>query len=179
MTEPPLTLHPERIRHWRRLKHPLRAPRALRPWLTDTGSLTRLLQRVSKGHFSVRVLSQRYGQPSSAEASALGLRARQRALIREVLLCGHGEPWVFARTLIPVTSLNGRQRALKQIGNRPLGALLFRDPQMQREPLQIASLPNSAGEDFWARRSVFHLAGKPLLVCEVFLTPPGTLQYPG
>lgn len=179
MTEPRFTLHPERASHWHSLKHPLQAPRPLRRWLTDSGSLTRLLQRASHGHFSVRVLSQRYGQPSPAEALALGLRARQRALIREVLLCGYGEPWVFARTLIPVTTLRGRQRTLKLIGDRPLGALLFRDPQMQREPLQITALRNATGTDFWARRSVFHLAGKPLLVCEVFLTPPGTLQYPG
>lgn len=179
MTQAFISPHPERIRHWRTLERPLQPPRALRPWLTDQGSLTRLLQKASGGDFSVRVLTQRIGCPSAAEAQALGLRPRQRALIREVLLCGHGEPWVFARTLIPIRTLCGRQRALRHIGARPLGALLFRAPDMRRDPLQIASLTGAQGEPLWARRSIFRLADKPLLVCEVFLTPPGTLKYPG
>ncbi len=179
MTEPSTSPHPERVRHWHARAWASRAPRALRPWLTDEGSLTRLLQRASNGQFSVRVLSQRYDRPSASEAIALGLPPRQRALVREVQLCGHGEPWVFARTLIPVTTLRGRQRTLKLIGSRPLGALLFSDPAMRRDPLQITALTTAAGQRLWARRSVFYLADKPLLVCEVFLTPPGVPDYPG
>ncbi|SEG83837.1 chorismate lyase [Marinobacterium lutimaris] len=165
---------PETARHWRQLKQPIWAPRHLRRWLTDHGSLTRLLKRASKGRFSVRVVRQGYHRPGPAEAAALRLRSRQQALIREVYLCGAGEPWVYARTVIPVTTLSGSHRTLKLIGSRSLGSLLFRDPSMQRQPLQIARL----NEGLWARRSVFHLERKPLLVCEVFLPSLEHIQYP-
>ncbi len=165
---------PENARHWRKLKQPTQAPRHLRHWLTDHGSLTRLLKRASKGHFSVSLVHQGFGRPGRSEASALRLRPRQQALIREVYLCGHGEPWVYARTVIPVSTLRGRHRTLKLIGSRSLGSLLFRDPGMRREPLQIGRLDDG----LWARRSVFHLDHKPLLVCEVFLEPLEHIQYP-
>lgn len=165
---------PENARHWRRLKHPIRAPRRLRRWLTDHGSLTRLLARASKGGFSVRVARQCFDRPSALEAAALGLKPRQQALIREVYLCGNGAPWVYARTVIPVSTLKGRHRTLKLIGTRSLGSLLFRDPGMRREPLQIARL----SDGLWARRSLFHLDDKPLLVCEVFLPALEDIQYP-
>lgn len=165
---------PEKARHWQQLKHPTRAPRHLRRWLTDEGSLTRLLKRASRGRFSVRLVHQGFGRPGPAEAAALRLKARQQALIREVYLCGAGEPWVYARTVIPVSTLTGRHRTLKLIGTRSLGSLLFRDPGMRRQPLQIARLNTG----LWARRSVFHLDRKPLLVCEVFLASLEHIQYP-
>ncbi|GGC10005.1 chorismate pyruvate-lyase [Marinobacterium zhoushanense] len=169
---------PERTLHWRTLAHPIQAPRHLRRWLTDEGSLTRLLKRASRGRFSVQVLRQEYGRPGAGETVALGLSARQSVLIREVLLCGAGEPWVYARTVIPATTLRGRHRTLKLIGSRPLGSLLFNDPAMRRDPLQIARVDNARGESLWARRSIFHLDDKPLLVCEVFLPALKGIQYP-
>lgn len=177
ITDTPLP-RPECSLHWRTLKHPTQAPRRLRRWLTDQGSLTRLLTRASHGRFSVRVLRQHYGRPGAGEASVLGLDARQAVLIREVLLCGGGEPWVFARTVIPARTLRGRHRTLKLIGSRSLGSLLFNDPGMRRDPLQIARVDDTRGNRLWARRSVFHLDDKPLLVCEVFLPALEGIQYP-
>lgn len=150
----------------------------LRRWLTDEGSLTRLLKRAGGGRFSVRVLYQGYGRPGPGEASALNLPARQRVLIREVLLCGDDTPWVYARTVIPVTTLQGRHRTLKLIGSRSLGSLLFNDPGMRRDPLQIAKVNDDSKGQYWARRSVFRLDRKPLLVCEVFLPALEHIQYP-
>ena len=124
---------PENARHWRRLKHPTRAPGYLRRWLTDHGSLTQLLKQASNGGFSVRVAWQGFGRPGPMEAVALGLKPRQQALIREVYLCGNGEPWVYARTVIPVSTLVGRHRTLKLIGTRSLCTAAHRpDPAPTR-----------------------------------------------
>lgn len=168
--------HPEQARHWRTLRRAAGIPLHLRPWLSDTGSLTRLLQRASQGRFSVRIKRQHWACPSASEAWALDMPSRQRALIREVELCGAGEPWVFARTVIPASTLSGRHRALRQLGARSLGSKLFSDPGMRREPLQIAQLRAAGG--LWARRSLFYLDAKPLLVCEVFLPPMDGIHYP-
>lgn len=103
-------------------------------------------------------------------------------MVREVeLRCG-GIPWVFARTLIPHSSLRGPAQRLALLGNRPLGALLFADPRAKRGTTQFARLvPGQALFEaamsnlairpvaLWGRRTLFYFAGKPLLVNEIFL----------
>ena len=100
-------------------------------------------------------------------------------MVREVVLYGNAQPWVFARSILPLSTLTGRLRKLRQLSNQPLGELLFKDPSMCREPVQYARfdagnnlLPQSTvsmDQVSWGRRSVFRLDNKPLLVAEVFL----------
>lgn len=152
-------------------------PAQWRPWLFDQGSLTARLVARSGGDFCVQVLAQRWALPTAAERRALGLGLRQRALIREVLLRGRGQPWVYARSVLPPALLRGRYRFLTHLGGRPLGALLFRDPRLRRGPIAVAKCPvpplpelrGSTGLGAWQRRSLFYLGGRPLLVAEMFL----------
>ncbi|MFW1678631.1 chorismate--pyruvate lyase family protein [Pontibacter sp. JAM-7] len=153
-----------------RRAYALLAPHYWQGWLMDSSSLTQRLVRLSQGDFEVRVIRQQWGRPTRSEAQALGMRSRQVALIREVQLLGQGQPWVYARSLIPAKTLTGAQRRLRHLGNRSLGSLLFSTPGMRRGPLQICRIPMD-DSPLWARRSVFYLQEKPLLVCEVFLTP--------
>lgn len=154
-------------------------PQQWRGWLSDTGSLTRRLLDASDGNLSVQILRQELQRPRLSERQALGLPPRHLALIREVVLLGNGQPWVYARSIIPLTTLTGRLRKLRHLDNRPLGALLFQDPTMTREPVEIAchtlasvQLPEAIADiraSMWGRRSVFRLDNKPLLVSEIFL----------
>jgi len=91
------------------------------------------------------------------------------ALVREVELCCFGQIWVRARSIIPETTLSGEERQLKHLGDKPLGAFLFKSRTMKRRALELASFQDENGEAFYARRSVFMLHGKPLLVSEYFL----------
>lgn len=161
---------------WLALRRPnqLQAPLQWRNWLMDRGSLTQRLVQLSGGNFRVEVLGQRWAIPTASERKALGMRSREKALIREVQLIGNDQAWVYARSILPATTLTGRQRQLSMLGSRSLGSMLFTDPTMQRGPLQISQLRLHNGETAWARRSVFTLSDKPLLVCEVFL--PALLQ---
>lgn len=144
----------------------------------DEGSLTARLQAHSAGAFAVSVLRQDWGAARTSELRLLGCRPGQKMLVREVILHGHQQPWVFARSLVPYTSLTGRLKALRNLDNRPLGALLFQDPGMRRDPLELASIEPKhqyvdAGyqpdQTLWGRRSLFYLDDQPLLVSEVFL----------
>ena len=172
-----------RWREGKQLSRARPAP-ALRDWLLHTGSLTRRVQQACAGRFRVRVEMQGWGRPRLDEYRALGLREGRIALIREVHLLCDERPWVFARTIIPVTTLTGRERRLAHLGNRPLGAVLFADPHMQRGPVEVACIRpgsilfstavqglNRRPTEIWGRRSVFRLGGKPLLVSEIFLLP--------
>src|SRR3569832_249570 len=162
---------------------------ALWDWLLDTGSLThRLRQRCRCGEaYRVAVRRQCLERPAVDERRVLEMRPAERALIREVhLLCGD-TPWVFARTVMPVSSLRGRKRRLTRLGNTPLGAALFADRSLRRGAVEVVRL--RPGEDLfvravagaapetaviWGRRSVFRLQERPLLVSEIFL--PALLQ---
>jgi chorismate--pyruvate lyase len=157
-------------------------PAELARWLFDPGSLTRRLRQCCSNQFRVRVLWQGWSRPSRDEAHALRLRLDAWAWTREVqLLCG-SQAWVFARTLIPTATLRGRGRRLTQLGSRPLGEVLFTDPDVRRGPVEIARIGvgqrlhqrafagfAESPEAIWGRRSLFHMDKQPLLVCEIFL----------
>lgn len=155
----------------------LQAPRPWRQWLCDRGSLTEHLINASQHQFRVDVQHQDWDYPSRTEANLLEINSREVALIREVTLLGKNQPWVFARTVIPTKTLTGKQKQLGHLGTRPLGGLLFKDPSMRRGQFQISKLRLATGETVWARRSLFYLANKPLLVCEVFLPEIAALSY--
>ncbi|MDH4133860.1 MAG: chorismate lyase [Gammaproteobacteria bacterium] len=156
-------------------------------WLLDPASLTQRIRVACAGRFAVDVLEQGFLRPQQNESAHLDMRAATRAFVREVHLLCNGAPWVFARTVIPRTTLVGMNRRLTRLKNRPLGAVLFADPSMKRGPVEIARLlPGDAlyhdatqhlsvlPDRIWGRRSIFMLAGKPLLVSEFFLpgVPP-------
>ncbi len=157
-------------------------PAALIDWLLDPGSLTDRLKQACSGCFSVRVLDEGWKRPRLDEARVLNMSNASVGWVRQVQLLCDGEPWVFARTIIPASTLTGEQRKLTHLGNRPLGAFLFADPGMQRGPVELAGIcPGEAmfaratealadaPARIWGRRSIFRVGGKPLLVTEVFL----------
>ncbi len=146
-----------------------------RDWLLDTGSLTKRLIEKSNDQLTVTILRQKWLYPYPSEIRLLHLPSNERALIREVILSGCDQPWVFARSIIPFNTFIQHKHALD---NRPLGDLLFKDPTMKRDPIEVAKicnkhqyLPNSLTLDapLWGRRSKFLLENRPLLVSEVFL----------
>ena len=156
-----------------------RLPATVRPWLLDEGSLTARLIKASAGQFRVLVLNQHSAIPLAHERKALGLPPRQRALVREVLLICNDQPWVFARSIFPRHTLSGELAYLRKLKNQSLGALLFKDPNLTRQPFEIAQaqarhfgVPShiaQQSEQLWGRRSVFALHHKPILVQEIFL----------
>jgi chorismate--pyruvate lyase len=158
-------------------------------WLLDAGSLTQRMLDACDA-FNVELLSLGRGRPQLNEAQAMGLAPTQSTLVRHVFLRCDNKPVVFARTLIPDSTLTGAERRLAHLGNKPLGAVLFADPHMQRSEVQIAricpgqKLFNEATQRMqkkpqciWGRRSMFWLNDKPLLVNEIFLPPVIKLDH--
>lgn len=167
--------------NWRQRKQCLylRPPASIAGWLFDPGSLTARIVSNCKGKFRVQVLSVQRALPRLDESLALRMRDRNQALVRQVLLYCDEVPWVYARTVIPLTSLRGPLRGLTKLGNKPLGAVLFANRTMRRSAIEVtrltpqhpcyAAMQNRGSETIWGRRSVFHLHNKPLLVSEFFL----------
>ncbi|MHB1656352.1 MAG: chorismate--pyruvate lyase family protein [Burkholderiales bacterium] len=156
-------------------------PPITRHWLRDQGSLTERISQRCTG-FNVSQIVQRSGPTLLDEAVTIGLAFKERALVRDVYLCCGSRPVVFAHSVLPQTSLSGRWIALKQLGNKSLGAVLFADPLVRRSPLQFRRLDVrhplyrhavrdllSPPDYLWARRSLLMLAQRRILVTEVFL----------
>jgi chorismate--pyruvate lyase len=153
---------------------------ALRPWLHDHGSLTqRIQQRCDR--FSVSPVRSGLAHIAYDEATLLDIAPHQHAFSREVFLHADGKPVVFAHSTCASKHLRGAWKAMRGLGNRSLGSLLFTHPLVIRQPLHFKALRahhplyrsatqmGVAPDTLWARRSLFTLHGAPLLVTEVFL----------
>ena len=159
----------------------------MRAWLIDRHSLT---QRITRrcADFAVQEIHQRDARPSLDEADMAGVGVQQRALLRDVFLCCGTTPVVFAHSVLPYSSLTDRWANLGRLGNRPLGAALFADPMVRRECLQFRKIDRrhplyhqavavvaEPPAYLWARRSLFSLSTRRILVTEVFLPDIMTL----
>ena len=153
-------------------------PDEVKSWLFDSSSLTARLIRMCSGEFRVELLSQGVERPALDEIKALNLTYGESALVREVHLYCKNKPVVYARTVIPLSTLTGAQRSYGNLGCRPLGAMLFADKTMKRDEVEVSRLISESSllmksgattEDVWGRRSVFRVGGKPLLVSEYYL----------
>lgn len=164
------------------------APRQWQTWLSDTGSLTRKLEAAFGSRIEVLVLADRLQTIHSDESRFFHGRTK-RCRVREVLLLIDKKPIVIARSIIPTPTSSGSNHAILKLGKKPLGAVLFQGHNRNRNRIkahrEISQLdrhhplwkrchqryPNMPTGS-WARRTLYHLKGHPLLVNEVFLTLP-------
>lgn len=155
--------------------HPAPPTGDLFDWLCSQGSLTQRLTAAGQNDFRVEVLQEQHEPARADEAAALNLPEGHSVWSREVLLHTDGAPRVFARTIADLQAFNAAGVHLENLGSRSLGELLFSDPHIHREPIEISRYPASwlPSEhhcvDCWARRSLFTSKRLQLLVCEVFL----------
>ncbi|MEB6334085.1 chorismate lyase [Serratia rhizosphaerae] len=147
---------------WLTEQHPP-VPAAINDWLMELGSMT---QRFEKHCRCVRVEPQREGFVSREELGeeAEHLPDSPRYWLREIVLLGDDQPWLLGRTVIPLETLTGPDQALVDLGTVPLGRYLFSSDALTRDYILVGRQ-----DRLWARRSRLRLAGKPLLLTELFL----------
>lgn len=157
--------------HWLPSAHLTGAPAgAWRSWLHEKGSLTLRLTSHAQQGFQVRVLSELVTKPQANEMALLG-GLQRRAWVREVLLEVDGEPWVFARSVLPLDARGLLRHRLLQVGNNALGHILFSNPLIQRGPLVFCAPNQLSLPSLWGRASCFSGQNLRLLVTEHFLHP--------
>lgn len=152
-----------------------------RHWLTHSGSLTQRIVERCPNFWVVRA-HQGPQQPAPNEAGLIGIRSKQMVLVRDVYLYCGDTPLVFAHSVVQLRDLKGAWHSLDKLGTKPLAAALFSDPRVKRFPLAFAAIDRrhplyqracaalgAAPRRLWARRSLFKLHGRPILVTEVFL----------
>lgn len=153
-------------------------------WLLDKASLTNKLEQ-EYNEFRVQVKQQLSTDSNKSTLSGY-FPYPERVLVREVFLYCDGVPTIFAQTEIPYSTLSDTQESLATLGCEPLGKVLFQDKSLQRSNIEVAqftqnsqlhlfsqSLQQPCEHSLWARRSLFYVDNKPLLVSEVFLPASG------
>ncbi|PWB30324.1 chorismate--pyruvate lyase [Pseudomonas sp. SDI] len=144
-------------------------------WLFDEGSLTRRLTRLSADHFSVTPLVEGWQTLRADECLALGLTPGSQGWVREVYLRGHGQPWVFARSVAGRAALLDGGLDLEALGSRSLGELLFCAEGFARQAIEVCHYPAAwlptehAEANLWGRRSRFDRGALSVLVAEIYL----------
>lgn len=138
-------------------------PTALHGWLIHRASFISRLRKFGVIPF-IEIVQQQWQKPSRSEAVILNLPTKEYALIREVnITCGQ-HVWMTARSVFPRRSLVGKNKLLSVLKTRSLGSVLFKEPHLQRGEFNFQQLEQGV----WARRSLFWLQKKPILVHEVF-----------
>jgi chorismate--pyruvate lyase len=174
---------------WKSLRS-LAALTELTTWLTDAGSFVRRLKASGIQEPRIKIINERREFPLLEETKKLGMPPRRYALIREVLIDSDEGQWMFARTVIPMTTLTGKEQQLSKLKNRTLGSYLFKEKTMRRSKFEFAQIEtesiwfekikhfiNDAQLKWWARRSVFHVHAKPLLLTEIFFPGIAALNH--
>ncbi len=156
------------------LLSPLPTPLTLN-WLFDEGSLTRRLTWLSNEGFSVTPLFEGWQPLRDDDCAALDLPPASIGWVREVYLRGHGQPWVFARSVAARSALQGDGLHMDELGRLSLGELLFCDLAFSSQAIEVCHYPRAwlptadQADNLWARRSRFDRGALSVLVAEVFL----------
>ncbi|NVK22038.1 MAG: chorismate lyase [Kangiellaceae bacterium] len=167
--------------HWRSADDQAlqQLPYHIAEWLAEFGSLTEKLARHVK-QVKLQVLQENSQAAETEEEALLNLDQGTEARIREVILHGPKQPWIFARTIMP----DSASHLIDSLGDKPLGSILFSGSHLRRQFLQVKQLEKKdwlyqraqsfvAEQDrLWARRSLWaNNENKQIamLVCEVFL----------
>lgn len=150
-------------------------------WLLEFGSLTEKLERSTNQKVKLEVLNESSQVASAKEAALLRLTEGSEIWTREVLLFGNGQPWIYAKTLVPKSNAH----LIESLGKKPLGSILFSEKELSRQFLKVRRLDNQHHlyqcaephlkapiSKLWARRSLWQNSQEQdmaLLVSEVFL----------
>lgn len=150
-------------------------PEHVLKWLYSQSSLTQKIRDLYiDRNIHVQLLSLKPVLLTAKQSQLMNLPLRQYALEREILLYVDKTPLVYAKTHMPMMSLQGEHRRLRMLGNRVLGDYVFAHKASKRDSLWVFQpkdviVQEKRYNNTPCRSSLFLLSNKPILVTEHFL----------
>ena len=89
--------------------------------------------------------------------------------VREVILFGDNAPAVYAKSVIPTLTIDNGLSSLGEIGNAPLGDILFTPGIFTKLEMLCASFLDDDKSIYWGRKIKYSVNSEPISVMEVFL----------
>jgi len=136
----------------------------VKSWLLELGPITKRISE--KKNFSLELLKDDVGEVEIQDQRFIDSLAKEFK-VREVLLYGDKIPLVFARTIIPLLTIEKGLAELGKLGTRPLGDILFEKKIFKKEESAYASFELQQ-DIFWGRKIKYSVNGQPFSVMEVF-----------
>lgn len=139
-------------------------PKHLKSWLNASGSLTQQLTDLADGTFKVEPVKEHFQRLVFLDAQWMQMPTHHTSWVRESFLYGSEEqPWVKAKSIFPILSLQKKARIFQHIGTKPIGLFLFQrtNPVCERRVIWL--------EDGWTRQSCYTWHGCKFIVQETFL----------
>ncbi|QEH22259.1 chorismate--pyruvate lyase family protein [Histophilus somni] len=129
-------------------------------WLLHQGSLTRKLQQYCQ-QLKVEIVAEKWVSDMS-----FGFTGHHEPIwLREVILKGDEQAWIFAQTRLPQSTIENVAPDIINVGSTPIGLWLF--PQQPKRKTLEWIYDTATG--LYARRSVLLLNQYPIEIKELFL----------
>ena len=134
-------------------------------WLNEPGSITSRIK--SSSNFRLKLLRDGPGQVDAAEDDLIITNYKENN-IREVVLFSDEEPFIYAKSILPLETIRLGLGALGNLKENPLGDILFSNPEIKKKYMLFAKFESNK-RIFYGRKGIYTVKDYPFSVCEIFL----------
>lgn len=135
-------------------------------WLSESGPITNRIKLSQK--FELELLNDEIDEISKEEELFLN-SVSETFRVRRVILLGNNTPVVYAKSVIPSSTIENGLSSLGKIGNAPLGDILFTPGVFTKLEMVCASFLSKEKNIYWGRKIKYSVNSEPISVMEVFL----------
>ena len=134
-------------------------------WLLENGPITKRIKK--NGLFKLHLIQDELSYIDQEDKDFIDC-ASDEIKLREVILFCNDEPIVFAQTIIPVETISNGFEQLGNLGNKPLGDILFEKNIFTKDKV-VYALFEDASSLYWGRKAKYLVKGYKFSVMEIFL----------
>ena len=135
-------------------------------WLSESGPITNRIKLSQE--FELELLNDEIDEISKEEELFLNSFS-ETFRVRRVILLGNNTPVVYAKSVIPSSTIENGLSSLGKIGNAPLGDILFTPGVFTKLEMVCASFLSKEKNVYWGRKIKYSVNSEPISVMEVFL----------
>ena len=135
-------------------------------WLSESGPITNRIKLSQE--FELELLNDEIDEISKEEKLFLN-SVSESFRVRRVILLGNNTPVVYAKSVIPSSTIENGLSSLGKIGNAPLGDILFTPGVFTKLEMVCASFLSKEKNVYWGRKIKYSVNSEPISVMEVFL----------
>jgi chorismate--pyruvate lyase len=135
-------------------------------WLSESGPITNRIKLSQE--FELELLNDEIDEISKEEELFLN-SVSETFRVRRVILLGNNTPVVYAKSVIPSSTIENGLSSLGKIGNAPLGDILFTPGVFTKLEMVCASFLSKEKNIYWGRKIKYSVNSEPISVMEIFL----------
>ena len=137
----------------------------IKSWLIECGPITK---RISDNeNFELNLIRDEIDEVDERDKKYLG-NITGDIKVREVILLGNKVPKVYAKSLIPVHTVEEGFSKLGSLGTKPLGDILFEKDIFNKVDVLYSTFKHEVNI-FWGRKTKYLVKNLPFSVMEIFL----------